>query len=507
MKLFKDIDLNIQYFDEAFKDCDDIVKRKFPIGKGDNKRWAFIIYFDSMTERTVIEQSVMSKLMRLDSDLLKDTTAIKKNLFAAIRDNGISTPDISEDDDLESLCQSVLSGDTPVIFDGLDTAVVVSAKGAPNRGVPSAETEAVVQGSKEAFNEVFRFNTVLIRRRIRDTNLKVRQYKLGRRSGTDVALVYLDDVVRHDILEDVQSRLQNIDIDAILDSGYVEQLIEDDWLSPFPQTLVTERPDKAAAAILEGRIVIVVDNSPVVLIIPSTLNTFFQSAEDYYQRFEIMSLTRLMRFAAAFVAIALPGLFIAVTVYHPSMVPLLLTFKMAGSQQSIPFPAVIEVLIMDLSFELLREAGIRLPGPVGGAIGIVGGLIVGQAAVEAGIVSPIVVIIIALTGIAGFAIPNYQLVAGFRLAKYLVILLSAALGLLGFWSAMFIILAHLASLKSFGIPYLFPFSAGGLNNYSDMKDSLFRSPVMFMRKRPFFANPEQAVRMNPSKSGNKRTKE
>lgn len=506
MKLFKDIDLNIKYLDEMFKDCDDIVKRKFPIGES-KKQWAFIMYADSMTDRTFIERAIMVKLIGLKIDFGKNELALKEDLFAAIKDNGITTPDIKEDNLLEALCKAVLSGDTIIIFDGLETAVVASTKGAPNRGVPSVETEAVVQGSKDAFSEVFRFNTVLIRRRIRDTNLKVKQYKLGRRSGTDVALMYLDDVVRHDILEEAQRRLRNIDIDAILDSGYVEQLIEDDWLSPFPQVLVTERPDKAASAILEGRIVIVVDNSPVVLIIPSTLNTFFQSSEDYYQRFEIMSFTRAMRFFAAFIAVTLPGLYIAVTVYHPSMVPLLLSFKMAAAQQSIPFPAVIEILIMDLSFELLREAGIRLPSPVGSSIGIVGGLIVGQAAVEAGIVSPVVVIIIALTGIASFLIPNYQLTAGFRLTKYLVILFSATLGLLGFWVAMLVILIHLASLKTFGIPYLFPYVAGGFNGHGDMRDSFFRVPLMFMRKRPFFANPKQSTRLNPAKSGNKRTKE
>jgi spore germination protein len=391
----------------------------------------------------------------------------------------------------------VLSGDTALYVDGYPMALLIATRGYPNRGVQSAETEVAVQGSKEAFNEVIRFNTTLIRRRIRDTRLKVKPLVAGRRSRTDIALVYMEDIARPEVVEGIERRILDIDIDAILDSGYIEQLVEEKPFSVFPQLQVTERPDKAASAVLEGRVVVVVDNSPFALIVPATLNTFFQASEDYYQRWEIMSFVRLIRYAAGLAAIALPGLFLAITTFHPSMLPMLLIFKMAGAQQSIPFPAAIEVLLMELTFELLREAGIRLPGPVGGTIGIVGGLIMGQAAVEAGLVSPIVVIVAAATGIASFAVPHVSFVTGLRLAKYFVIALSGVLGLYGFCLAMLTVLIHLASLRSFGVPYLSPFAAG---SGDDMKDSLIRAPLKFLKTRPIFARRSQTRRLREKES-------
>ena len=306
--------------------------------------------------------------------------------------------------------------------------------------------------------------------------------------------MYLTDLVRPAILEEVERRLKSIDVDSILDSGYVEQYIEDSWKSPFPQVQMTERPDKAAASILEGRIVIIVDNSPFVLIVPVTLNSFFQASEDYYDRWHIASFVRVIRYVAAFFAVALPGFYLATVVYHPSMIPMILTLRMAEARQPVPFPGVIEILIMDIAFELLREAGIRLPRAAGGALGIVGGLIIGQAAVEAGMVSPIVVIVVALAGVSNFAIPSVSLVAGFRLTKYLVLFLSAAFGLLGFWAGLLLIIIHLASLKSFGIPYLFPYTSAEMNDYNDAKDSFFRMPLFSLKNRPFFANPENKKR-------------
>jgi spore germination protein len=305
--------------------------------------------------------------------------------------------------------------------------------------------------------------------------------------------------VRPAVLEQVEKRISEIDIDAILDSGSLEQLIEDNWLSPFPQAQLTERPDKTASAVLEGRIAIIVDNSPFALIVPVTLNCFFQSSEDYYNRWQIMSLTRFIRFAAALMTVALPGLYIAVATFHPSMIPMLMATKLAAASQNVPFPAIIEIILMDAAFELLREAGVRLPGAVGGTIGIVGGLIIGQAAVEAGVVSPIVVIIVALTGVAAFAIPHVSLVYGFRIIKYVILLLSAFLGFFGFWAGLLIALTHLASLRSFGIPYIMPFAAGELNQFAEMKDSIFRFPLFTLRTRPFFADKGQRIRQKGGK--------
>jgi len=492
MIISKNLEENISSLEALFTDCTDFVKRKFAVGR-EQPVWLYVAYIDAMTDRMAVELTVIAPLLRLGAE--RSMRPHYDNVYELFRDCGIDTADFNEVDDWNLMMYFLMAGESVFFIDGFDKAIVVASRAFPNRGIQSADTEVVVHGSREAFNEVVRFNTALVRRRIRDPNLKVKQSRLGHRSKTDIALMYLADLVRPAILEEVEKRLARIDTDAILDSGYVEQLIEDNWRSVFPQVQMTERPDKAASSILEGRIVILVDNSPFVLIVPVTLNAMFQASEDYYDRWQITSFVRVIRYIAAFFAVALPGFYLAVTTYHPSMIPLTLTLRMAAARQPVPFPAVLEILIMDMAFELLREAGIRLPRAAGGALGIVGGLIIGQAAVEAGLVSPIVVIVVALAGVSNFAIPHVSLVAGFRLVKYLILLLSAAFGLLGFWAGLLIILIHLAGLRSFGIPYLFPYASPEMNDYSDTKDSFFRLPLFTLKKRPFYANPENITRM------------
>lgn len=493
MQISKVLKENIEYVEKTYEDCGDVIKRKFAIGKNKDI-WVYTLYVDNMSEANDVQFTIIRPLINDNRLTISDTSSIGKDIFQILKNNNIMSPDIREAADFDDIHVSIMSGDTALFVDGSDNVLIVATRGWPNRGVQNTDTEIVVQGSKEAFSEVFRINTVLIRRRIRDTNLKVKQLRTGKRSQTDLAIVYLEDVVRQDVLNNLLEKIDNIDIDAILDVGYIEQYIERDYLSPFPQGQVTERPDKAASAILEGRIVVVVDNTPFVLIVPSTLNCFFQSSEDYYQRFEIMSFTRIIRYIASVVAITLPGLYLAVALYNPSMIPPEIMFKIAESRQNIPFPAVVEIVVMDIAFELLREAGIRLPLAIGSTIGVVGGIIIGQAAVEAGLVSPITVIIIALTGVCGFAIPNVSLVSGIRLSKYLIIFTSAILGLFGFWIGILILLIHLASLKSFGFPYLLPFVSSDLNGYADLKDSIIRMPLFTMKKRPIFSNPNQNTR-------------
>jgi spore germination protein len=383
-----------------------------------------------------------------------------------------------------------MSGDTALFIGNEKKVLVVASRGFASRGVPTAETEIVVQGSKEAFSESLRTNTMLLRRRIRDTSMIVAQQQIGKRTKTDIALVYIKDLVRPTVLETVTNRLNRINTDTILDIGYLEQFIEDDYKSPFPQCQITERPDKVASAILEGRIAIIADNSPFVMIVPCLINCFFQSPEDYYGRFEIMSLSRILRYFAAIVAVVLPGLYLAIALYSPNMIPTELLYTMTAARANVPFPAIVEILIMDIAFERLRDAGIRLPSAIGSTIGVVGGIIIGQAAVEAGLVSPIVVIIVALTAICGFTLPSISLTAGIRLSKYLLIAGAAFLGLFGFWLGVIFILIHLASLKSFGFAYLFPFVSSDVNEYSDLKDSVIRLPLFMMGKKAVFAKRE-----------------
>ena len=480
----KNLQKNIDYINFRFKDCDDVVKRFFCAGKNVNKK-IFMVYTDNIVDGATIEDFIMTNLM---------TRYDEENSLEELMEKAIAIGELEKEYDFEKLFDAVLLGDTILLMDGADYGLVASTKGFPGRGVPEAATEVVVQGPKDAFAEIGSKNIVLIRRRIRDTRLKVKRMRIGSRTKTDIAILYMEDIVRNEILEKVQKSLENIKTDGIFDSGMLEQLIEKNKFSPFPQLQLTERPDKAAASIMEGRIAVVVDNTPFAMLFPTTLNVFFQAAEDYYERWEIMSFIRLIRFIAAFIAISLPGLYIALTSYHPNLLPTTLAVKIAASRQDIPFPAVVEVLIMEIAFELLREAGIRLPSPVSSTIGIVGGIIIGQSAVEAGIMGPVVVIVGALTGICTFVIPNSPFVAGIRLSKYIVIGLSAALGIFGFWTGLLFVLIHLASINSFGIPYLFPFCCAEITGYSDLKDSIFRLPLFMMKKSPVFARKQSQKR-------------
>jgi len=484
---------NIKILENLFTDCQDFIGRKLPPG-GNGAPWIYMAYIDAMTGRELMDMTVVRRLFDMDwANLAQDGKDM--DLYAALRDRGIATADLSEAETWDDVLYFIHAGDTAVFLEGFSKVIVIATRGFPNRGIQAPETEVVVQGPREAFSEVMRFNTALVRRRIRDTNLKVKQSKLGRRSLTDIALMYMEDIVRPEILQEVERRLEEINIDGISDSGCVEQLIEENWLSPFPQMQLTERPDKAAASILEGRIAIIVDNSPFVILVPVTLNALFQSAEDYYSRWQVVSITRFLRFVGAFLAVALPAIYVAIALYHPAMIPLLMLSRLAEASQAVPFPAVLEIFLLDAAFELLREAGIRLKSASGGTIGIVGGLIIGQAAVEAGLVSPIVVIIVAMTSIATFAIPNISLVYSFRIVKYGLLLAAAGLGFLGLGLGLIFVLVHLASLKSFSFPYLMPFASGEINNYHELKDSLFRFPLRYLNKRPFFARRGQSTRM------------
>ncbi len=487
MLVSDDININKKILKDTFENCADLIIRPFKAGRDKNIDM-LLVYIDNIVSTDIIEESIMTNLMN------RTNVEAGGNILDKLRDEAISIGELTDETDFDKLFTSVLLGDTAIFADGEDKALIASTKGWPTRGVPEAENEVVVQGPKDAFNESASKSVVLIRRRIRDVNLKVVRSRVGRRSKTDAVLMYMKGIARPDVVKKTVDSINGLDVDAILDAGYLEQALERKWWSPFPQLQMTERPDKAAAALLEGRVVVVVDNSPMVLMLPSTLNTFFQAAEDYYDRWEIMSLIRLIRYIAAFLAVGLPGLYIALTLYNPNLLPVQVVLKIAGTRIDVPFSAITEVFIMETAFELLREAGIRLPSPIGSTLGIVGGIIIGQAAVEAGLVGPVVIIVSAMTGICTFVIPNQAMVNGIRISKYIVLALSSALGLFGFWIGMLIILVHLCSLESMGIPYMYPYCSTAENGFDDLKDSIIRAPLFMLKKRPIFALPENRIR-------------
>lgn len=478
----KNLQKNIQFVESRFADWGDIVAKKITVGNENAHQWdIYITYIDDMVDRDLIEGQVLRGLM-VDIHLNNREEMTPSSLI----ENGVITADYTEENDIEKAIDEVLVGNTMVLVDGYNKAIIVSTKGFPSRGVNKPETEIAIQGPQDAFAESMRTNTVLIRRRIRDVNLKCRQLKVGKRTKTDVAIMFLQGVADENVVNQVEYRLKNIDANAILDSGYIEQYIQDNKMSPFPQMQLTERPDKVAAEILQGRVAIVVDNTPFVVLVPVVLSSFYQASEDYYQRWEIASFIRIIRYIAGFIAFSLPGLYIAVTLYNPSMLPMDLMLQLAGARMGVPVSTIVEVVVMELAFEALREAGIRLPAAIGSTLGVVGGIIIGQAAVDAGLVSPMVVIVIALTGICSFAIPAQPLVSAYRLIKYFVIAMSSIFGIYGFVLALLCCAIHLSGLESFGLPYIYPFGKRHSGIKQDFKDTIVRLPVQ-MQDKPVFS--------------------
>lgn len=484
----KKLDENILWWKQQFSDCADIKMRPMCLGKNMNIR-AFLSYIEVTGGKNMIEDSLLGKMLsRLNT--MEDVT-----LYEALQENGLGISDATPFAKMSEAASGMLTGDTILFVDGFERALKIPDKGYPGMSLQETESEKAIRGSNEGFGGSVKQNTALIRKRLRSVDLKVAECKCGRRTSTNVDLMYLNGIVRPEIVSEMQQRLNDFEIDGIGDSGVIEQLTETQWFSPFPQFQTTRRPDRAVMALLEGRVVLLADNSPEALIFPTDYNSFIKTTDDYYTRWEIATFTRALRYVAAFLSMILPGLYLAMTNFHTQLLPTKLLLSFAAARQGVPFPGVVEVLLMELSFELLREAGVRLPGAMGNTIGIVGGLIIGQAAVDANIVSPMVVIVVAFTALCSFAIPNEDFATAFRLLKFAFIGLSAALGFYGFLLGLLVLLIHLAQLESFGMPYLMPFVGADLNDYQDERDTLVRPPLQALPRRPFYANPKNRIRL------------
>lgn len=498
-----DLDNNIELLDSMFRDCDDIVKKSFTLVREDGQHRIYLIYIDGLCDADALTEGVIKPLTyewSVHNDyedahkLSGIQLAAKDNVLAGeILSYQAQTVDIKEVSLLDEAVMAVLKGDTSLFIDNYDKAMVISTKQFPLRGISENDIEPGLRGPRDQFIEGFRRNTALIRRRIRDPKLKIKQGTIGQRSRTDYGIIYLEDVVDHNLVQEIEKSIENYDIDAIFDSGMAEQLMEGDWHSPFPKFQSTTRPDKVASGLVEGRVAVIFDNSPEVILAPANFNMLLQASDDYYNRWTVGTFSRIIRYIAILIAVAMPGLYIAVTVHHSELLPTKLLFAITSARYAVTFSIITEVLIMELFFELLREAGIRLPGPLGNTIGVVGGLIVGQAAVDAGIVSTIVVIVVALTAIASFVIPNEVFASVFRLLKFLIIVTSSLWGLFGFVIGMLWVVIHLAGLDSFGVPYM----RSGMSEAVRDEDSDFvvKGPIDTMVNRPAWANSRNKVRL------------
>lgn len=490
-KISKSLKENLEYLEGLFSRNIDFVFREFSLGTGN--RNACLVYLDSLTNEASISENILKPLMLgarvAGIDRLGDhlTEVIGKSILTAAEVR-------SKVDNMLDVLSEILYGGTAIFIDGCEDVIITILKEWPQRAVEKSDVETVVRGSKESFTETIGVNTSLVRRRLRTPNLVIEGLNLGRMTNTAVAISYLKGVVSPDLVQEVKSRINRIDIDGILESNYIEELIQDDPYSPFPQIAYTERPDRVVSSLLQGRVCVFTDGTPIVLFMPATFDILVQSPEDYYERYHFATAIRLLRFLGLAVALLLPSFYIAVTTFHQEMIPTQLLISIAASREGVPFPAVVEALIMEITFEALREAGLRLPRAVGQAVSIVGALVIGQAAVQAGIVSPLMVIVVAITGIASFMIPSYNLALSMRLIRFPLMLLAATLGLFGVMTGVLAMLIHLAGLRSFGVPYLSPLAPLKI---ADLKDFMVRAPWWAMHKRPTELSKKNARRIAP----------
>lgn len=456
----------------------DLVTRKIELGRS-GVRPAAILYFENLIDSALLDQHIVRPLvLEAYTSGLRTGEEIIEQLRAG---NLITRAEIKEAENFKKLMDGLLIGEAVLFVDGLDNALVISIKGYESRSVSEPDAEPVVRGARDSFVETLSINLSLIRRRLQTPNLVIEVLKIGNISRTKVCFAYIRGTCSADLVSEVRKRLERIDIDGVLESGYIEEFIQDDPYSPFPQLGVTERPDRTAAALLEGRVAIFTDNTPMTLLAPGEFFSLMQAAEDYYNRYIFSTLVRLIRFIAFVMALILPAAYVAISTYHQEMIPTQLLVSIIAARSGVPLPAFLEALIMEFSFELLREAGVRLPRPVGQAVSIVGALVIGQAAVQASLVSPLMVIIVAVTGIANFTIPQYNISLAVRTLRFPLMIMAAVLGLFGVMISLLIILLHLFSLRSFGVPYMAP--AAPIFT-GDLKDTVVRAPWWSLTRRP-----------------------
>lgn len=476
---------NIQYFGIALDRCSDIVIREFVIG---GKYDAVILFSQVLVDMKSIDTDVLKPLYQVGKSIdITHPEKVKSFLVKQI----IPVSKIETGKLYDEIFDRLFIGESILLVDGLSEAFFISLQNLEKRNIEEPLTDPSLRGPRDGFTEEIATNMALIRKRLKTSKLKFEEIKLGKISKTKTILVYLQGISDDAIVSEIRARMLQIDVDAILESGNIEEFIEDSPLSLFPQINNTERPDKVVSCLLEGQVGIMIDGTPFVLIAPQTLVQMLQAPDDYYERHITASFIRLIRYFFYGVALTLPSFYIAFSTFHQGMIPTSLLYSMAAGRTNVPFPALIEAFIMELTFEGLREAGIRLPKAVGQSVSIVGALVIGQAAVQAGIVSAAMVIIVSLTGIASFIFPKYSLALSIRLLRFVLMILAGTLGLFGIFLGIFIIMIHMCNLRSFGVPFLAPLAPLSISSF---KDVFIRAPKWSMERRPGFVAKGNMIR-------------
>ncbi|WP_405141131.1 spore germination protein [Paenibacillus sp. FSL H7-0942] len=476
----KSLNESLGRIEEIFTNTPDLIIRKLSIKQ--TGELAAIIYMEELTDKASLNQNVLAPLQL-------ETGNPSGDFITTV---GYVKPHAK----WEELRLSIILGYSVLFIEGRSTAYALDTKGFPQRAIEDPQQEPSLKGAHQGFIETGSQNIAMIRRYIADKELKVKRYIVGQRGQTPVYLLYLEDVTQPDIIKALEERIQSIDVDAIINTGELAEFIEDQPLALLPQMITTERPDTAASQILQGRCVVVVDGSPSVLVAPATFMSFFQTVDDYSSRWSISSFLRILRIFAFFIAIFLPGIFISVISFHFEIIPLKLLLTLGESRGQVPFPPFVEAIIMEITLEMLREAGVRLPAPVGQTVGIVGGIVIGQAVVEAGLISNVMVIVVAFTAISSFIIPNQDMMAAVRIMRFMLMILATWFGFVGLVVGMMSFIGRLITLNSLGTSYstpIAPFRA------MDWKDTILRVPLWMMNNRPASTNSRQSKRQGKSR--------
>lgn len=470
---------NISYVHQALFDTEDLVNH--PIHYFEKQ--AYLLYLTSVCDLNKIHEVILKPLQQAQDG------NPELNLTAAFTEKLTN---------LEKAIDLMIRGYAVLFLEGSEQCYAVQVNAVNNRAVIEPMNEKAIQGAHDGFIESLQVNLQLVRKQINSRNLVVRKYSLGKMTKTDASIVYLNDLANPELVEEIDRKIKAIDADNIMNGYLVLEYIEDQSYSPFPQILQTERPDRVVANLLEGRVALLMDGTPTALIMPVTFFTFYQSPDDYNSRSLAGSFIRLLRFFSFFIAIALPSYYIAVVSFHYEVIPMELFYQIKGSVEKIPYPPILEALFMELTIELLREAGMRLPAPIGQSIGIVGGLVIGDAVVRVGLVSYPMITVVALTAIASFVVPSHEMSNSVRLLRFPVMIAASLLGFLGISIGIAVILVHLCKLESFGTPYFAPVAPLRLK---DWKDSFVRLPFWKLNERPIDPHPQKLVQENRSKEG------
>jgi len=476
MCISKDINENITKLRNDFGHSSDLIVNFFKFDSNNNLICANI-YIKNLVDKSIMN-SLSIELAKLKNEYSNAKPSIN---FDALRNYFSGLRDIKEGFDYETFYADLLSGNTVFLIDGCDKFFTVVTNTDEGRSSEEPTSQTVIRGPKDGFTEKISSNILLIRKRIKNRALIMQELSIGNVTKTTIALLYIDKIAKDEIVTEIRDRLGKIKIDGILESGYIEELIKDDRHSIFPTFLASEKPDAVVAALLEGRVAILVDGTPYIITAPALMVEFLQASEDYYHHYIIASMIRFLRYVALFLTLLVPASYIAITTFHQEIIPTPLLISLLAQYEGVPFPVLMEALIMELTFEILREAGIRMPRAIGPAISIVGALVLGQAAVEAGIISAAMVIVVSITAISSFAIPNYEMSNAIRAIRFALMFLAGTLGLYGVFMGLIVMVLHLCSIKSITVPYLTPIAPkikGG------NKDTIFRFPLWKMRYRP-----------------------